>query len=288
MKERLVQITGPTEENIERAKELIESTIKRNASPVPFECSTKPSFDSSVNETHNEINENEIFESINIENMENLSSDNENKMSYSFTVNIDDEVIQLSTKNYIIGQKAKQMLENLLTSPNKQMLLEQRCESSNSNSNSNSNSDDISMAANKQISNITKNIVNAIKRDDGFSLQRQSSATKINESFGKNSNQLQRSSSQGNVPIGRTSLRYMNTTVPEVPEYVTNRKNLITYDRDFLMKCKNSPLSQKMPTIFSEIADKLPHIIRNNDTKQSPSLNLFHSSFDQNNTFEQW
>jgi hypothetical protein len=286
VKERLVQITGPTEENIERAKELIESTIKRNASPVPFECSTKPSFDSSVNEIHNEINENEIFESINIENIETLSSDNENKMPYSFTVNIDDEVIQLSTKNYIIGQKAKQMLENLFTSPNKQMLLEERCESSNSNSNS--NSDDILMAANKQISNINKTIVNAIKRDDGFSLQRQSSATKINESFGNNSNKLQRSSSQGNVPIGRTSLRYLNTTVPEVPEYVANRKNVITYDRDFLMKCANLPLSQKMPTIFSEIADKLPHIIRNNDTKQSPSLNLFHSSSDQNNTHEQW
>jgi hypothetical protein len=286
VKERLVQITGPTEENIERAKELIESTIKRNASPVPFECSTKPSFDSSFNEIHNEINENEIFESINIENMETLSSINENKMSYSFTVNIDDEVIQLSTKNYIIGQKAKQMLENLFTSPNKHMLLEERSESSNSNSNS--NSDDILIAANKQTSNITKTAVNAIKRDDGFSLQRQSSATKINESFGNDSNQLQRSSSHGNVPIGRTSLRYMNTTVAEVPEYVTNDKNVITYDRDFLMKCKNSPLSQKMPTIFSEIADKLPHIIRNNDTKQSPSLNLFDSSSNQNNTHEQW
>lgn len=33
-KERLVQITGPTEESINYAKSLIEETIKRNASPV--------------------------------------------------------------------------------------------------------------------------------------------------------------------------------------------------------------------------------------------------------------
>lgn len=33
-KERLVQITGPTEESINYAKSLIEETIKRNASPI--------------------------------------------------------------------------------------------------------------------------------------------------------------------------------------------------------------------------------------------------------------
>lgn len=33
-KERLVQITGPNEENINYAKLLIEDTIKRNASPI--------------------------------------------------------------------------------------------------------------------------------------------------------------------------------------------------------------------------------------------------------------
>lgn len=33
-KERLVQITGPSEESINYAKSLIEETIKRNASPV--------------------------------------------------------------------------------------------------------------------------------------------------------------------------------------------------------------------------------------------------------------
>jgi len=33
-KERLVQITGPSEENINYAKHLIEDTIKRNASPI--------------------------------------------------------------------------------------------------------------------------------------------------------------------------------------------------------------------------------------------------------------
>lgn len=33
-KERLVQITGPNEENINYAKILIEDTIKRNASPI--------------------------------------------------------------------------------------------------------------------------------------------------------------------------------------------------------------------------------------------------------------
>lgn len=54
-KERLVQITGPNEEKINYAKQLIEDTIRRNASPVRLETSQDGSCSSLASSASDEI-----------------------------------------------------------------------------------------------------------------------------------------------------------------------------------------------------------------------------------------
>lgn len=275
-KERLVQIMGPSEDNIERAKELIESTIKRNASPVPFEPLSN-SYEMSSQMPDNQILEsNEMFEapsSVSNSFMDNLLEnefksksllENEFKSksllenefkpkSYNFSVNVGNETIILKTTNFSLGHKSKQLLDQYFSSLEKGTSMNVGYEASDS-----SGTSDDEVKPKKEVPHINANL--AVK-SDGHSLQRQYSDTNIDESVTTRTQNLQRSSSQGTVPVGRTSMRYMNASFDDVPDSSSQNKKLI-YDRDFLLNCAHSPLSQQMPLILTQIAEKIPLIIR--------------------------
>jgi len=99
--ERLVQITGGAEDNIEKAKQLIEQTILRNASPVRSESSSMQTthenndIDSEQGETKNSFVDPSLDE-------------------YQYTVTIDDQNIKITGQNFKLVQKAKLILDEYL------------------------------------------------------------------------------------------------------------------------------------------------------------------------------
>jgi len=99
--ERLVQITGGGEDNIEKAKQLIEQTILRNASPVRSEPSSK--------QIPNENNENES-EQTEIKN----SFVDPSLDEYQYTVTVGDQTIKIIGQNLKFVQKAKLILDEHL------------------------------------------------------------------------------------------------------------------------------------------------------------------------------
>jgi len=99
--ERLVQITGGAEDNIEKAKQLIEQTILRNASPVRSESSSMQTthenndIDSEQGETKNSFVDPSLDE-------------------YQYTVTIGDQNIKITGQNFKLVQKAKLILDEYL------------------------------------------------------------------------------------------------------------------------------------------------------------------------------
>lgn len=265
-KERLVQITGTTKESIERAKELIENTIKRNASPVPFDCPNK-GFDLNQN---NETNENELFDT-----KSGRIAESEHKMQFNFNVEVGEDVIQLATNNSSLGLKAKQILQNCLNPSNKSQKMIHKFDSL-------SDSDDNN--------NEKENVFNTEpKKEKEFQEWKQWSAIKM-ATIDPKLNQIQRSSSQGTVPMGRTSMRFLSQEVPK--RVVKESTEKITYDRQFLLSCAESPFSQNISNIemMTKICTKAPNIIRHNGAQQNSLIALNKSqSFTQSmNGIEIW
>lgn len=99
--ERLVQITGSGEDNIEKAKQLIEQTILRNASPVRSESTSK--------QTTNENNDNDSEQTEPKNSFVDPSLD-----EYQYTVTVGDQTIKITGQNFKFVQKAKLILDEYL------------------------------------------------------------------------------------------------------------------------------------------------------------------------------
>jgi len=234
-KERVVQIMGPTEENIERAKHLIEETIIRNTSPVPFETYNKPAVDLDVN--HNQ--KSEVIEKETIDTTVRPEALYEDKPAFTFTVNVGNDVIQLSTNNYSIGIKAKEVLQN------------EFCNKSDPKADTYCG-DDLKEQQMENMRTNDKLEEQVIPADESEYLETDPKLDTIQR----------QQSYEGKLPIGRTSLRFMCDVKPKLD---VNEK--IAYEREFLMNCAESPLSQVMDEkeIF-KIQTKTPDILRKNAT----------------------
>lgn len=101
--ERLVQITGVAEDNIERAKQLIEQTILRNASPVR---SCEPTLKTSTSEN----NDFDLECSQNY----NISLIDPTLDEYQYTVTVGNHSIKITGQDFKFVQKAKLILDEYM------------------------------------------------------------------------------------------------------------------------------------------------------------------------------
>ena len=250
-KERLVQITGSSEENIERAKELIETTIKRNASPDPFEVHNN-SFVSNISQTTTETIKTvspvrEDLDSPPTHKSEPKIETTFEPKSHSFIVEVNSDVIHLSTTNYELGVRAQQLLKQSFLLETTVKSTEQEVQNSEKrNSINDCNSGD----------ELEKKVIpTPTPKEEVFA-----ALDSVSKGFSNECkvNRIQRSSSQGTVPIGRTSLRFLSKSVGHDPT------PKITYERQFLMECSQNSLSRGRPSveIMAKIYQKTPEIIR--------------------------
>lgn len=263
-KERLVQITGPSEDNIERAKSLIEDTIRRNASPVPFEGSmmqSPPAIYSQIS-SGNLNNPSVMSRTTNICET-NFIDTAKSVTPYSFTLNINGESLTVTSTSYSVANRAKALLEEQLHLRYFDMF-GIGYEASDS-----SDSDFGPAKTDFRTIHQQEGIVPLHDYKTSYALQRQHSSSMIPAGDANgNRHSLQRSASQGAVTIGRTSMRYLNAEVHDLYDYddyseSKNTKNIISYEREFLMSCSKSPLSQTMPKYLQELAKTIPDIVRN-------------------------
>lgn len=122
-RERLVQITGPTEENINQAKHLIEETIRRNASPVRGE--ERGSIFSSVGGSSSSISSHTSDETLQVFTssgsrrpgskrstlIHSVSMGEEAIGDYRYTVNKGSDAIRITGNNLQLVRTAKLVLD---------------------------------------------------------------------------------------------------------------------------------------------------------------------------------
>lgn len=113
-KERLVQITGPTEERIMHAKHLMEDTIRRNASPIrePAERErmggSSSSLNSSASDESNRLPQTGVRRSTLLHS---FSTNDANIGEYKYTVTLDNETLKITGSNHELVRNAKLILE---------------------------------------------------------------------------------------------------------------------------------------------------------------------------------
>ncbi|XP_037068762.1 eukaryotic translation initiation factor 4E-binding protein Mextli-like [Pollicipes pollicipes] len=112
-KERLVQITGPGEENVLRARELIEEVIRRNASPARDERGSVYSLTAGEGSTGslNSANSDD-----NIGPRKNASGDFGSLGEFKYTVFVGEHSIKLTGKNVDVVKTAKLVLDEYFNS----------------------------------------------------------------------------------------------------------------------------------------------------------------------------
>ncbi|KAF0295492.1 Eukaryotic translation initiation factor 4E-binding protein Mextli [Amphibalanus amphitrite] len=111
-KERLVQITGPAEENVLRARELIEEVIRRNASPARDERGSTYSL--TAGESTGSLNSANSDE--NGGPRKNGSNDFGSLGEFKYTVFVGEHTIKLTGKNVDIVNTAKLVLDEYFNS----------------------------------------------------------------------------------------------------------------------------------------------------------------------------
>lgn len=117
-------ISGYNRENIEKAKNLIDATIRQNISPIPFEShdhsailssSSSPSIKADPIEkflhrsSSNETNSGQNSKKNSLKNNTQINQQNDD-FSYSFSFNFNNENIQIKISDTIIGKKLQKFL----------------------------------------------------------------------------------------------------------------------------------------------------------------------------------
>ncbi|RWS31178.1 hypothetical protein B4U80_09122 [Leptotrombidium deliense] len=288
-KERLLQITGPNEESINRAKYLIEDTIKRNASPVPpenqqFHSLRNSNYSSSSLHgglTPASSNSNLNRSASNVDNVFGAITAAASTLPFVQAIGVGSEVIIVSSSCGKLSEKAKCILEQHFNTS--QSVLKRSVDLHENARNmgyeaSESSDSEVFVACGKIPTNVLANRDTdarspngeSLKQAFGYQLPRQTSfhSSQTSTSTTKMDDDckisLQKSSSQGCFPPGRTSMRYLNADFDvDNEEMRSNQKcNLITYERDFLLECSKSEISNYPPAQFDFMLDKFPDIIR--------------------------
>jgi len=122
-KERLVQITGPSEEKINYAKQLIEDTIRRNASPVRLEaheedgCSSMASSTSDEQPRHKHTGaQPKAYRPHQQTLLHSYSTSDASLGEYKFTVSVGGSSVKITGDNLELVRAAKLVLEDYFSS----------------------------------------------------------------------------------------------------------------------------------------------------------------------------
>ncbi|RWS11625.1 uncharacterized protein B4U79_01639 [Dinothrombium tinctorium] len=289
-KERLLQITGANEESISRAKYLIEDTIKRNASPIPPENQALHSLQQS-NYSSSSLHQASVSPSSSL-NLARSSSNVDNvfgtpNFPYIQMLTVNNEMIIISSSSTRLGEEARLVLENYFNqSPrgskkNHKDLMDfarnmgyEASESSDSEIFVANSKEHYNTAYNDEI-NYRYTIEAPLKPSETVEIQNETSFgyqsshqtqasinTSANVAKDDPKKPLQRSASQGSLPPGRTSMRYLNVEFQVENEGESKQESHYIYDRDFLLECAKSPLSNSQPKEFDKILAEFPEIVR--------------------------
>ncbi|XP_047986971.1 eukaryotic translation initiation factor 4E-binding protein Mextli isoform X6 [Leguminivora glycinivorella] len=117
-KERLVQITGPNEENVNHAKHLIGDTIRRNASPVRLEGALEPgaAADDNGEEADDEPRAREKSPHNNRALLHSFSTNDAALGEYKYTVTFGPHSIKITGQNLDLVKTAKLVLDEYFES----------------------------------------------------------------------------------------------------------------------------------------------------------------------------
>lgn len=112
-RERLVQITGPSEEKINHAKQLIEDTIRRNASPVRLEQPDKERMGGSSSSLNSSASdESNRFPGVRRSALLHSFSTNDASLGeYKYTVTVGNQSIKITGTNLDLVRTAKLVLD---------------------------------------------------------------------------------------------------------------------------------------------------------------------------------
>ncbi|XP_061707498.1 eukaryotic translation initiation factor 4E-binding protein Mextli isoform X4 [Cydia pomonella] len=117
-KERLVQITGPNEENVNHAKHLIGDTIRRNASPVRLEGALEPgaAADDNGDDADDEPRAREKSPHTNRALLHSFSTNDAALGEYKYTVTFGQHSIKITGQNLDLVKTAKLVLDEYFES----------------------------------------------------------------------------------------------------------------------------------------------------------------------------
>nr|XP_018895654.1 PREDICTED: mucin-19-like isoform X2 [Bemisia tabaci] len=176
-KERLVQITGPSEDNISHAIHLMDDTIRRNASPIrePVEKDQMGGSSSSLNSSASDES-NRIANHISEKRLHSNSTNESSFDEFKYTVTVGNEVIRIVSSNFGLAMTAKLVLDEHFANASNPI------ESSDYFSPCKSNSSMYSVGVNEVVPSISKKLSmdNDSLKSSGISL---GSTSSLNPSF---------------------------------------------------------------------------------------------------------
>ncbi|XP_065219071.1 uncharacterized protein mxt isoform X3 [Planococcus citri] len=255
-KERLVQITGPNDEKISYATQLIEDTIRNNASPVRELGGSESSFSS------DEFCEKQVPEDDNLANWS-LSS---NACQYKHKVTYNDCVLTITGNDYNYVTLAKEVLDDYFLKLSTKY----------------SESDDLARAADDYLENdvffepsvhVDETIQDlAMHFGAGdVKIEEEEEEDELLEQLHKELNgiEIEPESSPVNEIISISDSLDENddtgssSTDINFPRYV--------YTKEFLLECRTKPICQREPENFDRVRERFPKLMKTNLRRSSSS-----------------
>ncbi|XP_043473733.1 eukaryotic translation initiation factor 4E-binding protein Mextli isoform X2 [Leptopilina heterotoma] len=232
-KERLVQITGTSEDKIHYAKDLIKNTIQRNASPVRLDQGGGEK--SGIGDSSSSLNSSASDESNRLQSSRSrlahsFSTNDASIGEYKLTVIVGNQSLKISGCDLNLVKTAKQILEDLLSGDGEQ---------SNSGVEFFSLEEEAAFSpVNQSSPQIYSNIYSNKAQVPGRELSLESSTTSENEETYK--------------------ARAISEPTKTKPKKNASRE--LSYD--FLMMCSEGPYAKRAPADWARIQKECPNIVR--------------------------
>lgn len=229
-KERLVQITGTSEDKIHYAKDLIKNTIQRNASPVRLDQGGGEK--SGIGDSSSSLNSSASDESNRLQSSRSrlahsFSTNDASIGEYKLTVIVGNQSLKISGCDLNLVKTAKQILEDLLSGDGEQ---------------SNSGVEFFSLeeeAAFSPVNQSSPQIYSNLKAQvPGRELSLESSTTSENEET------------------------YKARTNSELTKAKPKKNASRELSYDFLMMCSEGPYAKRAPADWARIQKECPNIVR--------------------------
>ncbi|KAK8728295.1 hypothetical protein OTU49_009215 [Cherax quadricarinatus] len=234
-RERLVQITGPAEENINQAKHLIEETIRRNASPVRGD--ERGSIFTTLGGSSSSISSHTSDETLQGSKRNTLvhsqSMGDDPLGEYRYTVTHGSDVLRITGNNLHLVRTAKLVLDEFFSGER--------------------NLNNIALLLGTDASR------EAIESAESSSQPGDQSSKNRRALFQKTSEDRANGDDAGPSTPGTTS-PMLEAVVDPLPAVPARR----CYTRAFLVQCASSPLSRLTPDNWSQVVKQTPIVFKKN------------------------